>query len=352
MTDRLLRAGKYIAFFIAGVVLLYLAFRGADIQKIVTIVRNANYWWILLSMLMGYIAFVVRGARWLILIDSLGYRAGMGNSINAVIIGYLANLALPRVGELTRCTALSRVERIPVEKLFGTILVERAIDMIMLFLLVCMTVLVNMDIFGGFFLDTFTQKAAQSQALIWYIGGAFLLLAVVAMVAYRYRARLAHLSLVIKIRALFQGVREGFITVFNMEKKGAFVFQTLSIWGLYYLMTYVVFFSVDYTADFGPDKGLFIMLSGALGMVAPTQGGIGAYHWMVREALVVLGIEPDAGLTFATMLHGAQVLTILITGAVATAVLFYFTRRKPMAETNQKEKNKGPDSGTFPLPPS
>ncbi|MFB6257306.1 MAG: lysylphosphatidylglycerol synthase transmembrane domain-containing protein [Flavobacteriales bacterium] len=334
MRGRFLRIGKYLLFFLIGVGLLYLAFRGAEIQKMWTILKDAHYSWIILTMALGFLTFISRGYRWLILLETMGYKAKASNSVNAVTIGYLVNLALPRLGEFTRCTALNRVERIPIGKLFGTIIVERAIDMIILFLLLILTLLTNLDTFGPFFIDVFGTKVQRTSNLIGY-GFLFLVLGAVSLyLIYSYRKKLMRNKFFFKAFSLYRSVGHGVRTIYSMERKGLFFLHTVFIWTMYFFMTYLCFFSFDATANYGPDKGLFVMTAGGMGMAAPTQGGIGAYHWMVKESLKVLNVEGgnDMGLAFATVVHSSQVLMILITGGIALFLWYRAVRRKGKAE--------------------
>lgn len=327
MRRRLLRTGKYLLFFLIGVGLLYLAFRGANIPRMWEILQEAQYSWVILSMGLGFLTFVSRGYRWLILLETMGYRSSAVNSVNAVTIGYLVNLALPRLGEFTRCTALNRVENVPIGKLFGTILVERAIDMFILIILLVLTLFTNLDTFGGFFYDIFGTKLQRTSNLIGYAFLFLLLLVAVLYLAYRYRRKLMRNRILFKFFSLYRSIGHGFRTVFSMERKGVFFAHTLFIWVMYFFMTYLCFFSFQATEAFGADKGLFVMVAGGLGMAAPTQGGIGAYHWMVKEALKVVGVDNDMGLTFATVVHSSQVLMIILTGVIALILWYRASQR-------------------------
>ncbi len=338
MKNRSIRTAKYLLFLFIGIFLLYLAFRGADLEKMFVSMRTANYSWIIAGMILGALTFVSRGIRWLILIDSLGYKAKGDNSVYSVTMGYLANLALPRIGEVTRCTALNQVEKIPVDKLFGTILVERAIDMVILIGLFFLTLITNFDTFGGFFYNVFSEKARQSAGLWMYgvIAGSFLLL--LGVLFYTFRERIRQTGVYIKVHAVWKGIVEGFRTIFTMRKKWAFLFHTVLIWTMYYFMTYLCFFSLDATRHLTPGDGFFILVAGGLGMAAPTQGGIGAYHWMVRESLEIVGVQEDLGLLFATLVHTSQVLMILVTGSFSMLMLSIARSKRRKAEKQETGK--------------
>ena len=127
---------KYILFFGIGVLLLFLAFKNQNPSELISQLKNVNYTWVLLSMAFGFIAIISRGIRWVILLKNMNYKSSTLNSIYSVAIGYFTNLAIPRAGEVTRCTSLSEVEKIPFNKLFGTIILERTIDFLILTFLI------------------------------------------------------------------------------------------------------------------------------------------------------------------------------------------------------------------------
>lgn len=131
---------KFLAFLILGIIFLWLAFRNVEFNKLIEGLKGANYSWVLLSLFFGFMAYVSRSRRWILLIHPLGYKPSLVNTFNSLMAGYLANLALPRIGEITRCVALGKKEKIPVDQLVGTVVIERTIDL--LSLLVIMTGLI------------------------------------------------------------------------------------------------------------------------------------------------------------------------------------------------------------------
>ena len=148
-----LKIVKNLSFLLIGVLLLYLAFRGNDFNQLIQDIKNAKYGYVALSLLFGAGAYWARGARWLIILEPMGYNPKLSNSVYAIIIGYFANLAIPRIGEITRCTTMNQVEKIPVDKLFGTVILERIIDLMILLSLTVVVIFLKVHQFGGFFLD-------------------------------------------------------------------------------------------------------------------------------------------------------------------------------------------------------
>jgi len=127
-----IQAGKFLAFLAVGILLLWLAFRTVEFKELGNSLKGANYSWLLLSMLFGILAYISRARRWMILINPLGYHPKFWSTFHSMMSGYLANLALPRIGEITRCVALGKKEKIPVDQLVGTVVIERTIDLISL----------------------------------------------------------------------------------------------------------------------------------------------------------------------------------------------------------------------------
>lgn len=319
-----------------GAGLLVLAFQGQDLELILREFARVDYAWIVLSIAMGIASHFSRALRWNMIIKPLGYRVAPRNSFYAVMVGYLANLAVPRMGEVSRCVVLSRVSKVPTQKLFGTVLVERAIDLLCLMFLFLLTLVVEFNVIWEFvstrLLKTFYRKGTS-------VGGGgdlFLLLIVLGVMvvglgllyiiwqkSYKLRA---------KVRTLISEVREGLTSIGRLDNYPLFLLHTSFIWVMYYLMGYVVFFSMEVTSDLDAGTALSTFCLGGLGFAAPVQGGIGAFHWMVSEGLKLYGIPEDKGLVFATILHGAQIVMMLVVGSFSLLMLMLHNRKLRPAE--------------------
>ncbi len=322
MNSRLKSTLKYILFLGIGGVLFYLAFRNTEFEKLLEDFRKANYWYILASMGMGFLAFVSRGIRWTMLLAPLGKAPGTWHSIHSVSIGYFSNLLVPRAGELARCTALNRVDKIPVNRLFGTVILERVVDFIMLILLILLTLVMKFDELMSFF-DTALVSQEETDGssgtlLKVIVGGAVL---VVLFLIYLMRARFSHLPIYHKVREFWWGIKDGLKSISKLKSKWPFILHTVFIWSMYYLMVYICFFAMDATDHLSASDGLFIVIVAGLGMVVPTPGGIGAYHYLVMLGLGVLGVSNDDGVSFATLVHTGQLVMTIIAGIIAISVL-------------------------------
>ena len=84
------------------------------LDKVVSDFAGANYYWVLLAILLFVISNVSRTQRWLMLLRPLGYSPRFINGFGAIVIGYFANLALPRIGEVVRAGTLTQYEKIGV----------------------------------------------------------------------------------------------------------------------------------------------------------------------------------------------------------------------------------------------
>ncbi len=318
---------KYTFFLGLGLGLLYFAFRNTNPHKMFLEMKEANYFWVSASVLVGIFAYYSRAARWLILLEPMGYKPKISNSLYSVLFGYFANLAAPRVGELARCTALNQTEKIPLNALIGTVLLERVIDVVILFLLIVLSVFLNAGLFGKFFLDVFKNKIQSSgnlNLIYLAIGFGFIIIAAI----YFWRKKIASFSFFLKIKTFLSGVVEGFVSIGKMKKKWSFIAHTTTIWASYIVMAYVGFFALKETQHLTFADGIFITVVGGLGMAVPSNGGIGTYHASVMFGLAALGIENETGLVFATIMHASQVLFIILLGTFSFTMLYLKKNKK------------------------
>ena len=316
-----------------GILLLYLAFKGVEFDTLAEDLKNANYYWVLLSLLFALIGYISRAYRWKLLIEPLNYNPPVKNVFYAVMLGYLANLAFPRIGEISRCGALTKSDKIPMDSLIGTVIIERAIDLMVLLFFLLVIFIVKLESFGFFIKDNvfipLSEKFINTVDFSIYY---WLIIIVVAGTTiglfYYFRKKFKRVKSIIKIRKIIRGVISGIKTVTKMRSRSAFLFHTVLIWVMYFLMTYVVIFSIPATQGLKPIDALFLLVIGGLGMSAPVQGGIGAFHWIISSGLTLYGISKADGLVFATIQHESQVVMVLILGTFSVLMLFFNSRRK------------------------
>ncbi len=323
---------KYIASLSFAGLIIYFLFRNQDPAALIEKISEVEIGWVFLSIICGGWAYINRGMRWIVLIDALGYKSSKLNSISSVSVGYFTNLFIPRAGEITRCTALNRVEKIPVDKLFGTILVERVIDLVFLISLFLLTLILKLDLILRFFTELGSQSSDSTTlgSTKYYVLISILIFFVLAY--YLLKKWIVKTSFYEKIIEFIDGLKEGFKSIKKMKRKSSFWFHTFSIWIMYFLMTYVCFFAIEETSHLTISDGLFLLVLGGIGMVIPTPGGIGSYHAIVMIGLSVLGVgkvylgedgDPaNPALLFPTIVHASQTLVAIIMGSVGMILLF------------------------------
>ena len=330
MKQNTLKILKFLSFFLLGILLFWLVYKDQDINRIKSILSNeVNYFWIIVSVFLGLLSHISRTIRWNLMIEPLGHKPRPLNTFLAVMIGYLMNLALPRMGEISRCGVLSRYEKIPFTKLVGTVVLERLIDVLMLLLLLVIVVITQ---FGH--LVEFLNNNPQVQDKLGKLMRSPILpiaLILLFLIIWLTRHKIKGSGAVKKLTGLMNQFIEGFKSIRNIKNKGSFIFHSVFIWVLYYLMLYCVFFSFEFTSHLTPLAGLTIFVLGSFGMIAPVQGGIGAWHFMVIEGLSLYGIDKADGQVFALVAHGSTTIMLIVFGLVSLLVLPFINERKEKA---------------------
>jgi len=321
---------KTLLFLAIGAGLLWLTFRNQDFSMVIEKISHANLGWLGLSIVLSIAALISRALRWKQLIEPLGYRVRFTTAFNAMMFGYVANLAIPRIGEISKCGALSKSEDIPFEKLIGTVIVERVADVILLILCIGLVAILEFERLGGFLAEHIwnpvIEKTGSAGMLIAILGigsaaGIFLI--------YKLFKMENPPASIQKIKNLMKGIGEGLATVTQLKNKWLFVFHSVFIWVVYIFMTYVCFFALPETSGLDLSAGLFMMVIGGIGMTAPVQGGIGVYHMLVSKGIELYGLNATDGIVFATMVHGTQTILLIILGGISMMALFFFTKPRP-----------------------
>lgn len=334
---KLLNIIRYLVFFALTVVLMYFAFRNINPQDLWNGIKSANLFWVIAAILIGIFAYVCRAARWQIIIEPLGHKPSFVDTYNATMVGYLSNLALPRIGEITRCGVLSKTSKLPFDKLIGTVVVERVFDLIFLLLSILTVVFIRFDVFGAFLSEKIWQPL--SQGFISIFGHTTLLLIVllsiiaIVVLAYIFRDNLKNIGAVKKVKSLGKGFAEGIKSGMRMKRRWMFLFYSLLITFGYWMMSYTVMLAIPETAGLTIIDALFLYVLGGLGWVIPAQGGFGSFHLIVAMGLGIYGITFEQGIIFATISHESQVLFMLILGFISLAGVFYKLRKKPTVVT-------------------
>lgn len=344
MKDRILSIFKYLIFLLVGVGLLWLAFKNVDLDHVWKTIKEANYSWLIGSMGVAILSHVFRALRWNQLINQLGYKTKTSTTFYAVMTGYLANLALPRMGEVSRCMVLSRKDNIPFNRLFGTVIAERVFDMIVLLIMIFLIIIFQVDEIGGFINDIIVKPLLGSytnnfNAILLVVAIGLVSLGLMFLVFRWLRPWLKTTMFYSKVEEFINGVWGGIKSIKKVKNKWFFFFNTFMIWFLYLIMLMMPFYSFEETSHLNIVDGMTVLAIGSLGMVAPVPGGIGAYHFIITELFTQLyHIPAYAAAAYATANHAAQTIIIILAGTISYSMLI-LQKRKPLNEppaTNKK----------------
>jgi len=245
-----------------------------------------------------------------------------------MMTGYFANMAIPRIGEITRCVALGKKEKIPVDKLIGTVVIERVIDMISVVIIMIIMIFTSGDKINQFLRETilipFREKVLSPFGLTWLIW--LVLLAITGgfiFLVLKYRKNLRKIPFISKILDLSKGIIQGLKSITTLERKWEFLFHTVFMWVCYLFMTWVVVFAIDNTSHLNIGDAVFLLVIGSFAMIAPVPSGIGAFHYIISRGLAfVQGVDLEDGALYAILTHESQMILVIIMGAVATYLIF------------------------------
>lgn len=290
--------------------------------------QNANYWLLIPVFLILTLSHFIRSLRWKILMKPMGYQPRTPNVFFAVMVGYLANLAVPRLGELLKCTLLAKYEKVPADKLVGTILVERAFDVISLGLVFLIALISQFDVVGeyaGQLLNPIlnTQNASIPYFKIGIIIGILLFIIIGCLIIVR---KLPHNKIVVVFSKIISGVWEGLSSIRQLEKKGLFILYSVLIWGLYIMGTWIGLYATAGTNSLGLAAAVSALAFGSIGMII-TPGGIGAYAYFIAKVLEKNGVGFELGFANGTLQWFAQFIIVLIVGFISLGLLPWFNKK-------------------------
>jgi len=285
----------------------------SDIESIKLSFKTANYWWVLVSLILGILSHLSRAYRWQFLLEPLGYKPRFANSVMAVLIAYLLNLFIPRSGEFARAASVKKYENIPFEKAFGTIVAERVADLIILLLIIGVAFFFQTELISSFI---FKENESSS---IYYKIFVFVVLPLVGLFTYRLLKKSKN-PFIKSIITFVNGLIDGAKSIFTMKKKWKFIFHTIFIWCMYVLMFYVVTFALPETTNL-PFAAIIVgFVVGGLSM-ALTNGGLGTYPLLVAGALVLYKIEHNPALAFGWIMWTAQTLMVILFGSLSLILI-------------------------------
>lgn len=332
MKKKIISVLKLLFFLLIGIFFIWLVVRKltpAQEKDILNSFRQADYKWIILLAIFGILSNVFRTIRWQILLEPLKYKPKFKNVFLAVLIGYFANLALPRLGEISRCSVLTKYEKIPFNKSFGTVITERAIDIISFILLFIINFYLQFEKLHNFIYENVYRPILKifsntENPVIYMI---LSLIVIIIILFFVFRKKISNRNFYKKIKNIIYGFVEGIKSIIKIKRPILFIFHTLLIWLSYLLMAYICFNCFPETSSLGIGVSLSVLVFASIGMII-VQGGIGVYPAIVLETLTIYGISKTSAYAMGWLLWSSQTIMIIIAGSLALILLPILNKNK------------------------
>lgn len=329
MKKKLLNVLKYAVFLGIGIFLTWWQLaKMTPLQKIQfrESLQHVHYIYVLPVFILTILGHISRAVRWKILMEPMGYHPKTSNTFYAVMCGYFTNTFLPRAGEILRCTLLSKYEKIPATKLFGTILVERVFDLFCYFIFLVITFLIQIETVSSFITEKISKLAnfkGRIPAAYFLIG--FLLLALVIFLIIKWiLKKYKHHQYIIKLKGLHLGLKEGFSAILHLKKRKKFIAHSVFIWACYLFEVYIGFSALDATAGLGMGAAFSVLSLATLALIV-SPGGLGAFPIAVQQVLLIYNVD---NLSFGWLMWGITTVIILVVGIISFGLLIYQNRMK------------------------
>ncbi len=333
MSKRFKTILQYIIFLGFGLFLAWWSLKDLtadDKSQIRDAVKNARYWLVVPVFIILILSHYVRAIRWRLLIESIGHHTTKTNAFFAVLIGYLANQAVPRLGEILKCTFLARYEKVPADKLIGTIILERIIDALCLLIVFGITLMIQPDIYGKLIDAIFNgeDKHGDTKGILSVlVTGIVAGLAILVIAIWMIKNKKTFADLLNSIRKIGQRIWNGVSAVQHLKKRGQFLIYTLLLWGLYLSGGYLGFLAFQQTEQYGLKEAFTILSAGSVGMIV-SPGGIGAYAYIIEKSMQVYGLNKGIALAFGWILWLAQTAVIVLGGIISFVFIPYYNKKR------------------------
>jgi uncharacterized protein (TIRG00374 family) len=326
---------QYFFLLAVGLALCWLFFRNFNFSELKAALTTGNFSWFYVVMLTTLVVYVIRTLRWQMLIRATGHTTSFHNAFAALSISYFVSLIIPRLGEVTRCLSIKKQHPVPFMQLLGTVIIERVIDIISLMVMLLLTLLLQFDhiiefmtenIFHPFYEGIVVKIIAGNKGII---AVTLAVLIIVSALFFYFRKYIRERSPKLLLQFM-EGLKQGIISVSKLDQKMLFILYTILIWAGYYFMTYFWFFVFKETTVLGWGACLSIVSIGTIGRSVPIQGGgMGAYHFLVTQVVILYGVSEAFGKTLATCIHGGQVFFTFAMGVVGSIIFFiaYWKKR-------------------------
>lgn len=312
-------APKIILYTIAlamAVLLLRYTYRDASWQELKVQLQQVRMRWIILAIGMDLVGHLIKAYRWTLLLKPIGFQSSLLQSLQALLVGYLSTLLVPRVGELVRCSFLNRTTGVPLGVLLGTSVLERLLSGLGFLMIVFFSLLVSFPAIAAAF-QTIPFPSIDPTKLSWGIGGFVIVFATVGYMIYTKDES----SFLRKLQPFANNLTRGFTSIRLSPIKKSIALLTLLEWGSYYGRDYIGVFALQGYEHFDWAVGLAILTMSTISFGLPVQGGLGAYHLLVSSVLVTYGVPANSALLYAGVMHSAHFIGILILGLVVFSLI-------------------------------
>lgn len=317
---------QYVTFLGLGIAIIFYMFgklSEQEKQEMLISIKSVRAAYLLPILFIGFLSHWFRALRWKLMLEPLHIRPSTTNTTFAVLIGYLANLVLPRAGEVAKCTVLARYERVPADKMIGTIVAERIFDLICLISVTAFAFTMEADVIGKFAEEKIGRISEKTHIFVILIIAFLLMMVVLVLVYRRYKETRAG--------RFIRGLGDGLQSIVRMKKRWQFLGYTVLIWSMYLALLILGFRSMPATQHLSVMTGLVVLVFGSVGMIT-TQGGIGAYTYLVAETLRFYNLDQAHGQAFGWLSWAVQTGIVLILGIAALILLPIYNRKQHDAQ--------------------
>lgn len=331
MHKKVLSVLQYVLFMGAGIFLVWWQLRSMtpnEMAEFKSALRNTNYWLMLPVVGMSLLSHLSRAFRWKLLMEPLGYKPAIKNVFAVTMVGYLANSAIPRLGELLKCSLLGKYENLKIDKLIGTILVERAFDFICYLAFIGITVLLQMKLIGSYVNEKIAAMDDADGLPFW--AKLIMIVAAIALVVVGFKWLLTQYpksKFIAKVNGFIAGLGTGFSTIRNLRHRKLFVAHTLFIWAMYLLQVYLGFFAMNGLEQLDLKAAFSVLSLATLAMIV-TPGGIGSFPVFVMQTLMIYGIASPLGKAFGWLIWGANTSIVIVAGFISLILLPMMNKNK------------------------
>lgn len=304
---------QYLVILLVGGGFMYYVFKDQNWAELWQKIASANLWWLSVGLLVSIFSHWLRAYRAVLMYDAMNYKIKTSNSFYAVLIGYMMNYFIPRAGEVARCASLNKSDNLPVEKSLGSVVTERIFDVIIMLFLLGLVFLIQFNLIWDFI-------KSRELPHLWVL---LVIAVIIFFTFYSFRNKIKKSPIYLKVKSFIIGFVDGLLSIRKVKNPLLFIFLSFSIWACYLLMMYFCFFALPATKHLNFSACLTVFAFGTIGVALPAPGaGAGTYHTFISQSLLLFGVASADGIAYATMVHGAQLILLIVLGLISSLILF------------------------------